>query len=193
MAYPWQTYPTFARNDVQNLPAPPGGMHVRGEGGSLIVSPVLYGTSTPVMLFDVEAWKVAGSCGEAPFAKGGMMGATSSRRTGYSYVWEADVVIDLRVQPWLELRRRLEVELLFRWGEPSVQASAGVSIMWRYWWLPRAHVDQCSGGLAMKEAGRQHLSGVASSHMLLLPEEGDPGDSTTRAGAYLAWLQTNWQ
>jgi len=196
--------PTIARpltpiNDIANVTAPIGGMAAVGDRGYLIVRPASL-TSAPFTLVDVIRWRMASSFGEHPIAKSGMLGATASRRTGHSYVWEAEVVLDLRVQAELLLRESnylgylsaansslMSAEVFFRLGQQIGAASP------RYYWLPRAKIDSFS---PMVEAGekrrvRYKVAGCANCHCLLLPDQGDPNDPNTVAGAYAAFLGNN--
>jgi hypothetical protein len=189
--FPYAIPPIIVRNNIEAEPAPIGGLGVVGDGGYIVVTwNTVPGNSRPFYqhaLLDVIRWRLASGFGEQPIAKGGMLGATSSRRTGYTHVWEAEVLLDLRIQPRIVLGRPLQTELLFRVGTHSVE---GQTVSPRYYWLPRAHLDNSSPAV---EAGaklrvRQHVAGCANSHLFLLPDDGIPGDVNTLAGAYQAWL-----
>ena len=194
--FPNCAIPTFGSNQIAGLTAPIGGCPGVGDGGYIIASELTNvgqyggGTRAATWLIDVERWRIVSSYGETALAAGGMMGATLSRRTGYAHVWEADVVLDLRAQPALFLQYTLDLELLFRLPAPS----AFVAVAPRYWWLPRAHLDQSATILdaAGKKRVRARIAGTATCHLFLLPEQGDPQDGgATRAGAYKEWLGRN--
>jgi len=186
-------------NNVSGMAAPVGGLPAIGDGGYLIVSSLVMspgGVPAPgqTWLLDVVRWRLASGYGEAPFAKGGMMGATSFRRTGYTHVWEAEIVVDLRLQPALILGTVLQTEIFFRLGAPF---QAGPIAPWdvrdRYYWAPRCHLSDTSPAV---EAGaklrvRQRVSGVVSGHVFLLPDQGDPEVAGNPAGAYQQWLNNN--
>jgi hypothetical protein len=189
MAFPTINMPTFPANAIGGSAAPVGGLCATGDGGYIIIG----GSSVSnAQLIDVERWRIVTGYGESPLAKGGMMGATSSRRTGYSHVWEADILLDLRIEPFVVLGEQLEVELLFRVGTPIIDEIPGtLRIDPRYYWLARAHIDSASPAVAVKKLVRQRINGVANCHLFLLPDDGNPNDRHSRAGAYKQWLGTN--
>jgi len=187
-------------NDIGTLTTPIGGMAAMSVDGYIIIRPSSF-TFTPLTRLDVIRWRLASSFGEQPIAKSGMLGATASRRTGHSYVWEAEVVLDLRVQAELLLRESyragygqinppsyMAAEIYFKLGAPIGAASP------RYYWLPRAKIDSFS---PMVDAGdkkrvRYKVAGCANCHCLLLPDQGDPNDGgATVAGAYQKYLTGN--
>jgi hypothetical protein len=152
---------------------------------------------------------MASSFGEQPIAKSGMLGATASRRTGHSYVWEAEVVLDLRMEAELYLRDAvglsgtayggytgtltnscyMTAEIFFKVGT-VIHASVARP---RYYWLPRAKIDSFS---PMVDAGdkkrvRYKVAGCANCHCLLLPDQGYPASANTVAGAYQLYLNAN--
>jgi len=176
MAYPPRpTPPTLA--------ASIGGLAVQGHGGYLLATRIGgYGSSFPTYLIDVARWQLATSYSEQALGIGGMLGATSSRRTGYAYVWDAEVVVDLRQSAELALRP-LTVEMLLRLGGSSWVPP-------RYYWIPRAHIDRATAmtDAGAKKVGRQRLSGVANCHVFLLPDQGSPDLPNTPAGAYKVWM-----
>jgi hypothetical protein len=196
MPLPTFTIAPFYANDISEIPSQIGGAAEVGDGGYILVTPRIpptpgygfgVGSTLGPYLLDVARWRLASGFGESPIAKGGMMGATSSRRTGYSHVWEADVLLDPRIDPWVLFAQHLQVELLFRRGTPI--ALPGVDP--RYYWLPRAHLDSFSPEIDANEKRRVRVkvAGCANSHMFLLPDDGDPNDQgATRAGAYRQWL-----
>jgi hypothetical protein len=193
--------PATPIQDLSGFGSPIGGIAAVGDGGYMLIRPtdIPY---TNYTLLDVIRWRIASGFGEQPIAKSGMLGATASRRTGHSYVWEAEVVTDLRIQAELPLREsnsggfiwtppgsRLAAEIYFRLGTPVCPAPATVQP--RYYWLPRGKIDSFS---PMVDAGdkrrvRYKLAGCANCHCLLLPEQGDPLDGgVTTAGAYAQYL-----
>jgi hypothetical protein len=183
--FPTISIPTFGGNDVTGFTSPIGGIQAVGDGG-YIVATQLGGAS---WLLDVERWRILSSFGETALAAGGMMGSTLSRRTGYAHVWEADVVLDLRVPVVHILSRLIQFELLFRLPAPAGYAT----VQPRYYWLPRAHLD--TAGQTLDAGGklrpRQRIAGTASCHLFLLPEDGNPQDGgATYAGAYYQWLRS---
>jgi len=196
--------PATTNNDLGSAKSPIGGMTAISDGGYMLIRPIDGLTSDVTFKpVDVIRWRMASSFGEQPIAKSGMLGATASRRTGHSYVWEAEIVLDLRVQAELLLREsllsgftlsspsRFSAELYFQLGRPF--AVAGDVVRLRYYWLPRAKIDSFS---PMVEAGdkkrvRYKVAGCANCHCLLLPDQGDPADKTTVAGAYNVFLGNN--
>jgi hypothetical protein len=189
-------------NDIGAFVTPIGGMASISDGGYMLVRGISY-TANPLTLLDVIRWRLASSFGEQPIAKSGMLGATASRRTGHSYVWEAEVVLDLRVEAELILRESyrsgyigtltnpsyLTAEIFFKVGT-VIHASVAHP---RYYWLPRAKIDSFS---PMVEAGdkrrvRYKVAGCANCHCLLLPDQGDPASANTVAGAYQLYLNAN--
>ena len=172
-------------NVILGMVAPVGGFSAIGDGGYLIVSSLFASIGQgqrigQTWLLDVVRWKLASGYGEAPLAKGGMMGATSFRRTGYTHVWEAEIIVDLRLQPGLILGQTLQTEIFFKLGSPF-------QIRPRYIWAPRCHLSDASPAVEAgdKKRVRQRVSGVVSGHVFLLPDQGDP------AGAYQQWLNNN--
>jgi hypothetical protein len=189
-------------NSISNFLAPIGGLAAIGDGGSMLIQAWDVGTSESDIFYtiDVIRWRLASSFGEQPIAKSGMLGATASRRTGHSYVWEAEVVLDLRVQAELILREsflsgftpgvasHLMAQVYFRLGR-----SLPNEVDHRYYWLPRAKIDSFS---PMVEAGdkrrvRYKIAGCANCHCLLLPDQGDPHTVSTVAGGYAEYLRRN--
>ncbi len=190
MPFPDATAPLTPPQPISDWAAPVSGLPALGEGGYLI-----FGTlESPVVtrLVDVVHWSIAEGFGESPIAKGGMLGATSSRRTGYAIAWECEIVTDLRIQPNLLFQvpsvaspwKATDVQAWFRLGSPPG------SVRPRYYWVPRLKLASLSPAVDAgdKRRVRQRLSGTANSHVFLLPEEGDPLDPATLAGAYNAWL-----
>ena len=132
-----------------------------------------------------------------------MLGATASRRTGHSYVWEAEVVLDMRVEAELILRESymngyigtltnssfMAAEIFFKVGT-IIHASVAHP---RYYWLPRAKIESFSPSVDAgdKRRVRYKVSGCANCHCLLLPDQGDPTSATTVAGAYQTYLTAN--
>lgn len=189
--------------------SPIGGLAAISDGGSMLIQSWDVGTSVEntFIVLDVIRWRMASSFGEQPIAKSGMLGATASRRTGHSYVWEAEVVLDLRVQAELVLREsflqgftlidmvthkveasHLMAQVYFRLGR-----SLPDDVDHRYYWLARAKIDSFS---PVVEAGdkrrvRYKVAGCANCHCLLLPDQGDPHDDSTVAGAYAEYLRRN--
>jgi hypothetical protein len=199
---PTVSRPSTPINDISSYVTPIGGMAALSDGGYIIIKPASF-TYLPLILVDVIRWRIASSFGEQPLAKSGMLGATASRRTGHSYVWEAEIVLDLRVQAELLLRESyrggyvnmtqssfLSAEIFFKLGEPVAPSTAHQ----RYYWIPRAKIDAFS---PMVEAGdkrrvRYKVAGCANCHCLLLPDQGDPNDGgATVAGAYNVYLGRN--
>lgn len=183
MSYPAAQFPTFPANPLEGSLAPVGGLPLSGAGGYLIVRRLISEPNT--YLLDVSGWRMLSGTGMAPVAKGGMLGATSMRRTGYSHMWQADVILDLRLIPKTILFREMAVEILFRLGEPTVWGSP------RYLWLPRAVVESVGATATATARTRCPLAGSATAHAFVLPDEGDPADPATRAGAYKQWLGRN--
>ena len=169
-------------NDIFTWPAPVGGLVATSEGGVLkitpnppLVPPDATGDDVPIgrplPLFDVGRWQLIQSFGEQPIAKSGMLGATSTRRTGYAYTWECDVILDLRFQVELALRGIRGAEIFFREQQAFDLEGVG-TVEERVYWCPLAHVDSVSPVInaAEKRQVRQHVTGTASCHVLLLPE-----------------------
>jgi hypothetical protein len=200
---PTVSRPVTPINPIASYVTPVGGMAAVSDGGYMIIKPASF-TYLPLTLVDVIRWRMASSFGEQPLAKSGMLGATASRRTGHSYVWEAEVMLDLRIQAELLLRESyligyngqltnssyLSAEIYFKLGWPV----APLTVHPRYYWIPRAKIDAFS---PMVEAGdkrrvRYKMAGCANCHCLLLPDQGDPADGgATVAGAYNVYLGRN--
>lgn len=174
---------------VPSPPAPIGGIGVSGEGGCLYVAQAYgyYGVQ-PSLRIDVASWRLATSYSEQSLAIGGMMGATSSRRTGYAYVWEAEVVVDIRQAADMPFWS-LQVEALFHLGYQAYWPTVAD----RYVWIPRAHIQETTAvtDAAGKKRGRMHLAGVANCHVFPLPDAGSPNNPSTAAGAYQLWLNSH--
>lgn len=190
-------------NNITNTQSEIGGGLASSRGGVLSITPIAppppptgQMTALPSLsLLDVADWKLSEGFGESPLAKSGMLGATSSRRTGYSYSFEFDVILDLRKQPELSLRSIAGAEIYFRLGsEHSKLFNTGnLTIQPRYYWCPIAKLVSVSPVVdaANKKFVRQHVTGTASCHILLLPEMGDVTDTNTIAGAYAHFLRSN--
>jgi hypothetical protein len=203
--------PATPVNDIANANSAIGGLTVIGDGGYMLIRPAdwefITSNNKRYSPIDVIRWRMASSFGEQPIAKSGMLGATASRRTGHSYVWEAEVILDLRVQAELILREsflfgfntglasRLCAEVYFQLGRPMAVADTAYPVTLRYYWLPRAKIDSFS---PMVEAGdkrrvRYKVAGCANCHCLLLPDQGNPLDGgATVAGAYAQYLLRNF-
>jgi hypothetical protein len=196
--------PQFRNNSLGTVLSPIGGLPALSDGGAMLIQcwDVGTGVADTFIILDVIRWRMASSFGEQPLAKSGMLGATASRRTGHSYVWEAEVVLDLRVQAELTLREsflngytasdpsHLMAQIYFRLGKPFPD---NIDVDYRYYWLPRAKIDAFS---PMVEAGdkrrvRYKVAGCANCHCLLLPDQGCPNDPSTVAGAYAEYLRIN--
>jgi len=157
------------------------------------------------ILLDVGRWHLYEGFGESPLAKSGMLGATSSRRTGYTYTWECDLILDLRIQAELSLRTIRGAAGYFQLGSvvaynaenianPTDESPYVGAIASRFYWCPAIKVEAVS---PIVDAGnrryvRQHLAGTSSAHFLLLPEFGDDtGIGNTVAGAYSTFIANN--
>jgi hypothetical protein len=191
-------------NDISQYISIVGGGHANSVGGVLRITPnpgppPFTGTIPlpPRLLFDVAQWNLTESFAESPLAKSGMLGATSSRRCGYVYNFDFDVILDLRVQPELSLRSIAGAEIFFRLGSPfatipSQQFGNGI-VKHKYYWCPIAKLTAITPAVNAngKQMVRQHIAGTASSHILILTQGDDVDDATTTPGAYAVFLENN--
>lgn len=207
-------------NDISQYKSVVGGGKVSPIGAVILIAPRLpgvqpsesQGTITTVnpTFFDVENWQAEEAFLEAPLACGGQLGATASRRIGYAYTFTFDVILDLRKQPEISLRYVDGATILFRLGSARLSIPASNSddgakgtgnstIDNRFYWLPYAKLTSVGPLIrpGEKKKARQHVTGTASSHMLLLPELGSITfnngviqnyDTSTLAGGYAAYL-----
>jgi hypothetical protein len=171
-----------------------GGIGVQPWQGYLLVEvlwPLGGSAAKQTSVIDVQRWRIVTSYGEQALGIGGQLGATSSRRTGYTYLWECEIVVDLRIAAELVFRQQREIEVLFRLGTPDQPGD--LLIAPRYYWIPRAHIDQATPVMdaGAKKRARLRVAGVANCHAFLLPDQGHPGDPATVAGAYAEWLRQN--
>ena len=79
MAFPETTFPLTPPQPIAVWTAPVSGIPALGEGGHLVFSTLESPIETRII--DVVHWSIAEGFGESPLAKGGMLGATCSRRT----------------------------------------------------------------------------------------------------------------
>lgn len=183
--------------DISGLASPIGGLAAIGDAGYMILRPN-GPTGGDYALVDVLRWRMASSFGEQPIAKSGMLGATASRRTGHAYVWEAEIVLDMRLEAEIKLRDQLltgwtwgthstfSAEIFFKLGTPQLPV-----VNPRFYWLARAKLDSFSPAVDAnsKERVRYKVAGCANCHCLLLPDQGDPNDGgQSIAGAYKLYL-----
>jgi hypothetical protein len=199
MAFPETTRPLTPPNPLADLAAPIGGTVPNSEHGYLVIIPI-GSPPPPSILLDVTRWSGQVGFLESPFAKGGMMGATSTRRVGYAYTWDGEGTMDLRAQIALQfvgpnndryLPPEFTCECYFRLGEKFQQAANLISP--RYWWVPRAKLELWSPivNAGDKKKVRFSFRGTSNGHAFLLPDQGDPIGGTGIAGAYYQWLQNN--
>jgi len=181
-----------------------GGGHASSVGGTLAVYPSKfnadYTPNPPPTLLDVGKWEILESFEEAPLPIGGYIGATPTRRMGYQYAWELDIIFDLRNPPdWL-LRSIQDFQINFYLGFPTASgvpiganddARTGAYVT-RYYWSPLNKLDKAVPVLDAntKKMVRIHCSGHATGHIFLIPDMGDPTDSSTIPGAYAAWIKS---
>jgi hypothetical protein len=189
-------------NDITQYIAIPNGGHANSVGGVLKITPIApptpdtgtLPTLPPMTIYDIAEWGLMESFGEMPLAKSGNLGATSSRRTGYAYAFAFDVILDLRRQPELTLRSIAGAEIYFQLGNPHsgmpTNRLGNGELQDRYYWCPVAKLVSVSPAVKPNEHKmvRQHVTGTAATHVLLLPEYGDVTDTSTIAGAYASYL-----
>ena len=150
---------------------------------------------------DVGRWSLTESFQEEPLACSGNLGATDSRRKGYVYVWEMDIIFDLRSPPDVLLRDIEAFEIVFWFGDSDKSnmtdadgdpIDGGEAIDDRYYWSPLNKIDSATPVLDAngKKMVAIHVTGRATGHVFLIPDQGDPGDDGTIAGAYKKWLES---
>ena len=183
-------------NDLLNRGSISGGGTASSVGGYLDVTIEDYETS-----LNVGIWKLNEYFQETPLEIGGLLGATDSRRTGYSYTWELDLILDLRNPADILLRAIDPFEIVFNYGDITLSGMVGVngstpvdggeSIQDRFYWSPLNKLDSCVlilDSVTKKQMG-VHVTGHATGHVFLSPEQGTLNDTTTLIGAYNYYLE----
>ena len=193
-------------NDISGYKTPIGGGLASGVGGCLLIHQTLFGglaTSdlsdlTNFQELDVRRWRTLYGFQEGAIAASGALGATRSRRTGYAYTWEAEVLLDMRRQPELILRNQLGCQILFkisRRGMASIPSSINGDVLDKYLWCPLARIVSASEPLDAGEPHmvRQEIVGTAGGHILTISDFADISDPNTVAGAYWNWLTNKFK
>ena len=171
-----------------------GGGLIGGEGGVLQLAPLqpdLPDTGTlpflplPIML-DVAWWRLLRSFDEQPIAKSGGLGATSSRRCGYAYAWECEVVYDAANQASGQFRSIKGASAYFQRGSTAIEGIDEPTPEPSYWWCPQVHL--ASAGTRVDPSDKRFIRelfiGTANAHFLMIPEQGALNNAGTVVGAY---------
>ena len=178
-----------------------GGATYTGNSGYLAIftpntagSSSSSGTGNTEVDIDISKWVLYQTFEEVPISCSGMLGATDSRRIGYSYRFEITLVFDARFPPDVNLRKLEGVELYLWFGDlsPMVAASSGSGTTPedKFYWIPIAKLDTVVPVLdaEKKRMMRALITGHAASHVFLIPDMGTIEDGTTIAGAYDKYL-----
>jgi hypothetical protein len=150
-------------------------------------------------LLDVGRWKICAEFEENPLHCSGLLGASDSRRIGYFYTWELDILFDLRNPPDVLLRSIQDFPVVFWFGDANKSnlvnlngeaIDGGEAIDDRYYWSPLNKLDSATPVLDAigKKMVAIHIAGHATGHVFLIPDQGTPDDANTVAGAYSKWL-----
>ncbi len=139
---------------------------------------------------------------ETPLECGGNLGATDSRRTGYNFLFELELLLDLRLPADVLLRKINGVEIVFYLGDMSLSGlvdgagnplQSSVTLTDRYYWTPLAKLDTAVPVLdaAGKKIMHMKITGHCVAHLFLVPDMGDPfngNPNDDKAAAYRQWF-----